>query len=65
MKKKRLKAPNGYRIEEWIDGTFHVYWCSGNIKWCIDETLNRKDALKVAKAHKEMCLLLDKSRKGL
>lgn len=40
----RRRAPRGYRIVRWLDGSYHVYRGSG----CIDEVLTRREALEVA-----------------
>lgn len=43
------RAPNGYRIIQWADGFYHVYF-GGE---CLVETLKHSHALQVAKDHKD------------
>lgn len=38
------RAPRGYRIHKWIDGTFHVYRDS----YCIEEAISKSHALLIA-----------------
>jgi hypothetical protein len=42
------RAPNGYRIVQWADGFYHVYFGSE----CLAEVLTRASALQIANAHK-------------
>lgn len=43
------RAPRGSRIEQWADGTYHVYQkLSGGYWNCLDEVLTKKEALDLA-----------------
>lgn len=41
------RAPNGHHIEQWADGTYHVY-CGGE---CLDELLSKTAAIELAWSH--------------
>ena len=45
---KRLRAPRGYRVRQWADGFFHVYYGEE----CILETLSRHAAYSAAYLHR-------------
>ena len=42
--KQHKRAPNGYRIEQWTDGFYHVY----RDGFCIDEVLSKQHAIRLA-----------------
>ncbi len=42
---QRKRAPNGYRIQRWADGFYHLYGPAGG---CIDEFLTRSQAIDAA-----------------
>lgn len=41
---KHKRAPKGYRIEQWLDGFYHVYYGGS----CLDEVLSKSQAIEIA-----------------
>lgn len=52
MSQQHKRAPNGYAIERWVDGFYHVYWRHDSCKDCLTEVLSKREAIKIAWEHR-------------